>query len=149
MATRSFIAIKEKDTFKAVYHHSESYHEYLGRLLLEHYSDVDKVREAISFGDASIWKENIHPPKDKLHDFDDRHPDVSVFYNRDRGDTECDCTNHATQKALILDAYNSWAEYLYIFNVTTNKWSVVDLRLKNETATAVLKSIKELGDDYE
>ena len=49
MATRGYIAIKEDDEARAIYHHWDSYPSYLGKLLLEHYSNIDKIKESCAF----------------------------------------------------------------------------------------------------
>ena len=141
MATRSFIAIKENGSYRAVYQHFDSYPSCLGKLLLEHYSDADKVREAISLGDASYWDENIHPPKGAIHNFDIKYPGVSVFYCRDRNQ-DLEISEYKTVKELVKDVYGGMIEYLYIFDKDINKWLFTSLRYKD--IAKVFSSIKEL-----
>ena len=123
MATRGYIAIKENDKFKAIYHHWDSYPEHLGKLLLEHYSNVNKIKDAISHGDASLWAKNISPPNNAIHSCDNKFPDTSIFYHRDRKE-DLNISDFRTNKSLIKNAARNGIEYLYVFDTDTNKWLV-------------------------
>ena len=148
MATSGVIAIKENGSYRAVYQHFDSYTSCLGKLLLEHYLDVDKVREAISFGDASYWDEEIHHPKGAIHNFDTKFPGVSVFYCRDRGE-DLVILEYKTLKELVNDVYGGMIDYLYIFDTDINKWLFTSLSY--EDIAKVFSSIRELkmGDCHE
>ena len=114
---------------------------HLGKLLLEHYSDADKVREAISLGDASYWDEDIHPPKGAIHSFDIRYPGISVFYCRDR-DQDLEISEYKTLKELIGSIYYGMIAYLYIFDTDINKWLFTSL--SHSSKAKAFSSIKEL-----
>ena len=57
MSTRSRIGIQlSDDSILSVYHHWDSYPEWLGRILNTHYASKDKVEELIDGGDmSSCW----------------------------------------------------------------------------------------------
>ena len=63
MATRSRICIQLADeSVLSVYHHWDSYPEWLGRILKTHYNTKDKVAELIDGGDMSTcWDDNNQP----------------------------------------------------------------------------------------
>ena len=49
MSTRSLIGIqREKDKFEVIYCHSDGYPTYNGAMLLDHYSDKEKVERLVS-----------------------------------------------------------------------------------------------------
>ena len=102
MATRSTISMREFDnTVKTIYSHWDGYPSHNGKLLLEHYTDLNKIRELINLGDISVLDEHLHPTDegyirtfvgndyvrirtDKPHSFDQRWDVVCLFYKRDR-----------------------------------------------------------------
>ena len=54
MSTRSYICIENEDkSISGIYCHSDGYLTYNGAMLLDHYSDREKVKELISLGDLS------------------------------------------------------------------------------------------------
>ena len=123
MATRGYIAIKENDEPRAIYHHWDSYPSYLGKLLLEHYSNIDKIKEAISYGDASFWDKNISPPKNATHNYENKYPNTSVFYHRDRNQ-DLHIGHFLSTNQMIMSAFRNAIEYLYLFDIDKNRWLV-------------------------
>ena len=87
MSTRSTIAIEYQDgSVDQVYCHFDGYLEGVGKTLLEHYTDPDKVKALMNLGDISILGEEIG----QKHSFDDYMDGVvCTFYRRDRGDSGC------------------------------------------------------------
>lgn len=62
MSTRSNIGVLNNDgTVTAIYCHWDGYVEYNGRILSEHYQEVEKVKELISGGDLSSLRQKIKP----------------------------------------------------------------------------------------
>ena len=61
MATRGRIGLQLKDgSVLSAYHHWDSYCEWLGKILVEHYPTRDKVAELIDGGDmSSCWSDSI------------------------------------------------------------------------------------------
>ncbi|MFR1524186.1 MAG: hypothetical protein ACLSUV_01580 [Bacilli bacterium] len=120
MSTRSYICIENEDkSISGIYCHSDGYLTYNGAMLLDHYSDREKVKELISLGDLSILLPNLHPNKSKPHSFDynERQDDVCVFYGRDRGEKDTNAREVDLEK---LDK-NIFIEYVYVFGLD-NKW---------------------------
>lgn len=60
MATRSMIYKEEQDgTLKGIYCHWDGYLEYNGSILLEHYSEPDKLEKLLALGDISSLGEEL------------------------------------------------------------------------------------------
>jgi len=90
MATRSNIGMMLPDgKMKFVYCHYDGYPEGVGATLLESYNTPELVSELLSFGDMSFLASEIHPSGD-THSFDAPEKNVTVFYSRDRGESETD-----------------------------------------------------------
>ena len=124
MSTRSFICKEQPDgKYFGIYCHSDGYLTYNGAMLVDHYSEREKVDTLISLGDISFLAQNIAPDPDKPHSFeyDKRQEGVVVAYGRDRGETDIDA------REITLDgALGSWCEYMYIFG-QDGKWRYYDL----------------------
>lgn len=109
MATRSSITIKELDgSVKSIYCHWDGYPEGVGKILDEHYTDLEKVRELIALGNLS----SLGPEIGVKHDFEDRNYSMCLAYGRDRGD--------ANQEA---KPWVNTQDYNYTFNVKTGQWT--------------------------
>ena len=114
MATRARIATQlSNGQFISSYHHYDGYPAGLGYNLIENYDDDAKTLEAIKMGDASYWKENIHP-NDVEHSFDSPEDDVSVFYNRDRGESRTGPFVFNSLEELLEGYSMAGEEYLYV-----------------------------------
>ncbi len=119
MSTRSRIGMMLSDgTIKNIYCHHDGEVESAGEILLNYYSDEDKVKELLLFGNLSVLEKNIHPEGE--HTFDSPEPDVCIFYSRDRGDSDEDA------EISTMDEYknNTMIEYLYLYS--GGEWSVYD-----------------------
>jgi hypothetical protein len=85
MATRSTISIKTPEgKYHKIYCHWDGYPSNNGRILKEHYTDVDKINKLIDLGDISSLSENVEPTGD--HSYDNPQKGVVVAYGRDRGE---------------------------------------------------------------
>jgi hypothetical protein len=81
------IAMENPDgTVTAVYCHNDGYLEHNGRILHNHYSDPEKVKDLISLGGLSSLGEQVAPPAGESHRFNSQIQGVTVAYRRDRGD---------------------------------------------------------------
>lgn len=86
MATRSTIAVELEDgSIRAVYCHWDGYLSYNGKLLMEHYNSQALAEAITTLGDISSLGERIEP--NGPHDFDNAEEGCTVFYGRDRGET--------------------------------------------------------------
>ena len=124
VSTRSNIAMELEDgKYKVIYCHCDGYLEHNGALLLDHYSDREKLEELMKLGNLSVLGERLNPDKEHPHSFDylKSQDGVCLAYGRDRGETK--------QEAKILDLDemfdDSWIEYFYIFTLD-NKWKYYD-----------------------
>lgn len=121
MSTRSFIGILNKDnTIEYIYCHSDGYLDYVGRMLLMHYSNESKLRELLSNGDMSSIGKEIGTK----HDFNKRPFDGSVctFYHRDRNEKLSKPENVKSINDFYSLAQKSWAEYVYLFDTNNATW---------------------------
>ncbi len=146
MSTRSFICKEQPDgSYYGIYCHSDGYLTYNGAMLLDHYSDAQKVDELLSFGDMSILREKIHPDPTREHsfDYDKQQRDVCVFYGRDRGEAETDAKIITPEKIK-----NSWCEYLYVFG-QDGVWRYCELPCVAEIKSEDLISVESgLNHEY-
>ena len=104
MSTRSTIWLKDKNSYKGVYCHWDGYLSNNGKLLLENYNTLEKIKELISFGSMSSLNTTI---------------EKCVFYNRDR---EEDFDDYEVYSLEEMEEFLE--EYNYIFQ--DNKWYVLD-----------------------
>ena len=116
MSTRSEIAILNSDgTVTEIYCHWDGYVEYNGKILSEHYQEIEKVKELISGGNLSSLASNTNPTEE--HSFDNPQDDVCIYYHRDRKEE----WEHTQPKmypnilALCESLKDSWVEYLYLY----------------------------------
>lgn len=121
MATRSTIWLKDEETnsYKGIYCHFDGSIANNGKILVENYSDIDRVKELINLGSISSLQKNILPKGDS-HSFDNREKDVVVAYHRDRGEDLM-----IYEEKSLDDVYEKTEEYNYIFE--NNEWMLLDL----------------------
>lgn len=66
MSTRSVICKETLNkTYVGIYCHSDGYPQWVGKTLLDHYSDRDRVEKLLHLGDLSCLEEKIEPDTDK------------------------------------------------------------------------------------
>ena len=126
MATRSVIfREKQNNIVVGKYIHWDGYPEHNGRILLSHYSDVNKLNALLDGGDISILRETVG---DK-HNFDDflqgaespaNKNEWTTFYGRDRGEEGCEASTFDTLDELITAAKERWSIYVYVFDAEAN-----------------------------
>lgn len=107
MSTRSTIAMKTDEGYKAIYCHWDGYISYNGAVLYCFYQDADKVRQLIELGDVSSIDKNIG----SKHDFDNPPSGECNFYGRDRGEEGTEARTHKTLKHLR----DHEEGYIYVF----------------------------------
>lgn len=130
MSTRSFIGMeKEKEGVKGVelvYCHFDGYPSGNGEILLNHYTNPEKIEELLSIGDLSSLGAEIG----SKHDFNESPNNECNFYGRDRGET--DISSNFVSYDKLEDYYKtSCCEYMYIFK--DNKWYITDYYTFNDT----------------
>jgi len=128
MATRSRIGLMLEDgTIKHSYCHFDGYPNGVGNTLVENYFEVEKVEELLSFGDMSFLAPKVTP--DGIHNFNNPEQGVTVFYGRDRAETDVDSVTTPMDEYLSVK-YSSCIDYQYVF--TGGNWWVYDNNDKTE-----------------
>jgi hypothetical protein len=142
MATRSTISVVDTRTKdgsgRTIYCHWDGYLQNNGLILLESYTNPDKINALIDLGDISSLRENVVPKKEGVlskmnenykydliptkepHSFDNPHNGVVVAYMRDRGEKDC----HASSFKGKEPGKNIAQEFDYLFVIEENKWYV-------------------------
>ena len=110
MGTRSTIAIENADgTVTGIYCHWDGYTAHNGRILQDHYTTEDAVRELIALGDLSSLGESIG----SKHDFNNAPDGECNAYGRDRGETGVEAETYASY-ADFLDVMGQEYDYLFV-----------------------------------
>jgi hypothetical protein len=128
MSTRSYICRENEDgTYTGIYCHSDGYLTHNGALLIDHYTDREKVDKLLSLGNLSYLQPTIDPNPEKPHQFEpeeingkyayQRQDGVCLFYGRDRGEKD----QQAFSVKLNEVGKNIWIEYCYVFT-RDGKW---------------------------
>jgi len=109
MATRSYIGVRNTDaSVDYIYCHFDGYPDHNGKILTEHYADMDKVNALMKLGDLSVLGEQIGGK----HDFNKRTKGWCLAYGRDRGEMNVSVKT-GDYKELINDRN---VDYVYIFD---------------------------------
>lgn len=117
MATRCRIAIEKEDgEVTSIYCHNDGYPDYVGKILLEDYTDRKKVEDLIDLGDISILGKHVLPLGEG-HSYENPQDDVTVAYHRDR-DEEFYHTRHLSKKGFF---NGDIEEFGYLFT-KENEW---------------------------
>jgi hypothetical protein len=122
MSTRSMIARRYEDgSFRSVYAHWDGYPEHNGRILLSHYSNVNKLNSLLDEGDISCLRETVG----EKHEFGEapglaNENEWTTFYGRDRGEENIEACTFETLDELLAAAKERWSIYVYVFD---GSWS--------------------------
>jgi hypothetical protein len=109
MSTRSYIGVRNTDSsVDYIYCHFDGYPDHNGKILTEHYADMDKVKALMKLGDLSVLGEQIG----EKHDFNKRTRGWCLAYGRDRGESNVSVAT-GDYKELINDQD---VDYVYIFS---------------------------------
>jgi len=112
MATRSYIGVRNLDaSVDYIYCHFDGYPSHNGEILINHYTDMDKVNALLKLGDLSKLGEEIG----EKQDFNDRstyNKKWCLAYGRDRGEENVSVKN-GDYDELINDQN---VDYVYIFD---------------------------------
>jgi hypothetical protein len=107
MSTRSYIGrLNENGSVDYVYCHHDGYPSGVGSLLVNHYSRPEDVSALLELGDLSALSTNT---------------DESVFYGRDRHETETEAKQVVDQ-----DEFGLLDEYKYLYDEYSEQWSCYD-----------------------
>jgi hypothetical protein len=109
MGTRSHIGVRNLDqTVDYIYCHWDGYPEHNGKILSEHYQDMDRVNALMKLGDLSSLDVEIG----EKHEFENRIRGWCHAYGRDRGETNISVGTTTFDKLL----FNDNVDYIYIFD---------------------------------
>lgn len=93
---------------RSVYCHHDGYLEGVGRTLLDHYTDPDKIDSLLALGDLSSLGDDPETPGE------------CIAYMRDHGETDCPATESINlDDALAIDTSQ---EFYYVWE--NGSWSV-------------------------
>lgn len=117
MSTRCVIAMKNPDqTVSGVYCHFDGYPDGVGKCLLDHYQDEEKVKALLALGSLSSLGERVAPEPGEEHSFERPVEGITVAYHRDRGEKLCQAQTWANQDIMLKKTPDScWAEYCYLW----------------------------------
>lgn len=131
MGTRSNIGIQHSDgSYDVIYCHWDGYPSHNGRILYEHYQELEKIKQLIALGDISI----LAPEIGEKHNFEKRsggkandgyrkeHENMCLAYGRDREETGTEAAHYANYDELCNMLEASWTEWLYLYRVEDGKW---------------------------
>lgn len=113
MATRGTIAVQHTDgTVSEVYSHWDNYLGGTGQTLKVCYNSLALAEKLVALGDISSLRERIEP-LGTTHTFDTPENDVTIFYGRDRSETDVDPKTYASLSEYLENGGGQ--EYDYIF----------------------------------
>lgn len=109
MGTRSTIAIQnDNGTVTGIYCHWDGYTSNNGRILQDHYTTEEAVRELIALGDLSSLGETVGTK----HSFDNAPRGECNAYGRDRGEKDVEAKTYTSHDDLLREMGQ---EYDYLF----------------------------------
>ena len=112
MATRSYIGIRNTDdSVEYIYCHYDGYPSHNGKLLVEHYNELDKVKALIALGDLSRLGKEIGS-KQNFNDYSSQNQDWCLAYSRDRGENNTSARSDSFRQVVKDDN----VDYVYIFD---------------------------------
>ena len=117
MSTNATISVEHEDgTVNTIYLHWDGYPEYTLEMLKKHYNTYPKVASLCALGDLSALYPSIECPLG--HSFETPKDGYSIFYGRDRGET-----NVAPRAYDNVDAISESEDYNYLFR--NGQWWLV------------------------
>lgn len=122
MATRSNIGVRNTDGIvEYIYCHFDGNPEHNGQILIENYTNINRVNELLKLGDLSVLGKFIG----EKQDFDNRVRDCCLAYGRDRGESGVSASTTTLENLLS----NDTIDYTYIFD--GSYWECYDNHYKN------------------
>lgn len=138
MATRSNIAYKTPEgKIRASYCHYDGYPAHNGEMLRRYYTDADKVKAMIDLGSMSILAPKVFPTT-TTHSFETPEEDVTIFYNRDRGEG-WDMTSYKEYDDFA-EYVDNGEEYMYFFD--GKEWLVNDHGEKDDNGFPIFDYVE-------
>jgi hypothetical protein len=116
MATRGNIGIVNQDgSITGIYVHFDAYPAYVGKTLLNCYTDTDIVNKLIDLGDLSSIGEDLYATG---HTWEVPIEGVCVAYGRDRGEKDVESKRFNSESEYKMNGKG--VDYQYLFK--DNKW---------------------------
>jgi hypothetical protein len=112
MATRSHIGVRNTDgTVDYIYCHFDGYPSHNGKILIDHYADMDKVNALMKLGDLSILGAEIGEKQD-FYDRFTYEQNWCLAYGRDRNEP-----NTSVKTTQFIDLLkDDGVDYIYVFD---------------------------------
>lgn len=134
MSTRSVIGIIRKDgSVECINCYRDGYLHGVGKVLLNHYTDQDKIEQLLELGDLYALKENTD------HTIINSDKYTTIAYVRDGGEKNTQSRVFDSIQEFQYEFNNSWCEYAYLFDESKQKWYC------NTTAVFDEQSLEELS----
>ena len=125
MGTRSAIGYKTPEgKIRAKYSHYDGYVAGCGKTLQEHYQQARKIAQMVELGDQSYMDKEIFPMPGSGHSFETPEEGVTIFYGRDRGESNVEAVEFDTVQEFVEYYTDSGCEYFYLH--TAAGWIVHD-----------------------
>lgn len=127
MSTHATIAYTNGAQCSAIYLHADGDLSFAGATLLHNYNSKERAGALVALGNLSILKERIAPNAKEHHSFDNKVPDVTVAYCRDRGEPLsiqhfADTLLSNPKSFFMRLAEMSGSNYVYVFDEQRNMW---------------------------
>lgn len=133
MSTRSaIIRATEGGSYEGIYCHYDGYETGVGKTLLDHYSDPEKVKRLIALGSISQLGQRVEPIG--AHSFGQREDGTTVAYHRDRGEKWEHCSIAAGATVKEVEENIGHNGFVYVFENGTWTCNGVPLAKAIETA---------------
>ncbi len=129
MATRGRIGIQlNGNSILSAYHHWDSYPEWLGKVLVEHYNTKEKVAALVDGGDMSVcWTDDTFRNTDgKI----EKKEEFGPQYYSERGE-DCPPRFDEDMFDFVYEKENN-EEYAYVWTVN-NKWVCMQMNQFNDS----------------
>ena len=115
-------------TVRSIYCHFDGYPEGVGYTLTAYYNSESKILELLGLGDISVLAERVAPFEDEDHSFLFPRPDVTIAYDRDRGESDVDAMGHKTIEHFFEEAET----YMYLFTHADKAWHAYEGRTREK-----------------
>jgi hypothetical protein len=130
------------DVCKSVYCHWDGYLEHNGRILQEYYKS-DKANQLVALGSISSLRKNVQIPEGVEHSFDEPADGITVFYGRDRGESNTGYRVAHDFDSFLDQCESCGAEYYYIMR--DGVWYCGDTHGEKSTLTPLSQALTELA----
>ena len=137
MSTHCLIGVVHGETIKTIYCHFDGYPKGVGSMLLKYYDSV-KANHLVSLGDISYLEKEIEPPEGIEHSFNKPADGITVFYGRDRGETDVEFQTFCCEAELNL--YKDQFEYCYLMR--DGEWYIIPHGIKLSGAKPLVEVIQ-------